>query len=214
MLLGKEPEELDEKAMDVSLILHADHEFNASTFAARVTISTQSDVYSAITSAIGTLKGPLHGGANRAVMQQLKEIGSPQNVDTWVRRKLNSHEKIMGFGHAVYKTMDPRATVLKVFSKQMGERKGVLKWYQMSERMQEVVQREKQLWPNVDFYSAGLYEVMGIPDDLFTTLFAVSRASGWLAHCMEQLEHNKLIRPVSNYVGPTLRAWVSPGRRK
>lgn len=214
MLLGEDPDEFEEKAMDVALILHADHEFNASTFASRVTISTQSDVYSAVTSAIGTLKGPLHGGANRAVMQQLKEIDSVSNIDAWVQRKLAAHEKVMGFGHAVYKTMDPRATVLKEYSRQMGERKGVPKWYQISARMQDVVQREKQLWPNVDFYSAGLYEAMKIPDDLFTTLFAISRMSGWLSHILEQLEHNKLIRPVSQYVGPPLRQWVSPGRRK
>jgi citrate synthase len=214
MLLGEEPDEFAERAMDVALILHADHEFNASTFAARVTISTQSDVYSAITSAIGTLKGPLHGGANRAVMKQLKEIGTVGNIESWVKRKLAAHEKIMGFGHAVYKTMDPRATVLKDYSRQMGERKGVQKWYEISAKVQDTVHREKQLWPNVDFYSAGLYEVMKIPDDLFTTLFAISRMSGWLSHILEQLEHNKLIRPVSQYVGAPLRHWVSPGRRK
>jgi citrate synthase len=214
MLLGNEPDEFEEKAMDVALILHADHEFNASTFAARVTISTQSDVYSAVTSAIGTLKGPLHGGANRAVMRQLKEIGTVANIEAWVKRKLASHEKIMGFGHAVYKTMDPRATVLKEYSRQMGERKNVKKWFDISAKMQDVVYREKQLWPNVDFYSAGLYEVMKIPDDLFTTLFAVSRMSGWLSHIIEQIDHNKLIRPVSQYVGSQHREWVSPGRRK
>lgn len=214
MLLGEAPDPFDEKAMDVALILHADHEFNASTFAARVTISTQSDLYSAVTSAIGTLKGPLHGGANRAVMGQLKEIDSTENIEPWVRQKLASKGKIMGFGHAVYKTMDPRATVLKTYSQQMGARKGVTKWYDISARMQDVVYREKQLWPNVDFYSAGLYEVMKIPDDLFTTLFAISRMSGWLSHVLEQLEHNKLIRPVSQYTGPQLREWISPGRRK
>lgn len=214
MLLGRDPDEFEARAMDVALILHADHEFNASTFAARVTISTESDLYSAITSAIGTLKGPLHGGANRAVMRQLKEIGELQNVEPWVRRKLGGHEKIMGFGHAVYKTMDPRATVLKAYSKQMGERRGDTHWYELSAKLQDVVHREKQLWPNVDFYSAGLYGVMGIPDDLFTTLFAISRMSGWLAHSLEQLEHNKLIRPISEYVGPQLRAWVPPGKRK
>jgi citrate synthase len=214
MLLGREPDEFEIKAMDVALVLHADHEFNASTFAARVTISTLSDVYSAVTSAIGTLKGPLHGGANRAVMAQLKEIGDVKNVDAWVARKLASHEKIMGFGHAVYKTMDPRATVLKEYNRQMAERKGERRWYEISAKMQDVVYNKKQLWPNVDFYSAGLYEVMGIPDDLFTTLFAVSRMSGWLAHIVEQLEHNKLIRPVSQYAGAPLRPWIPPGKRK
>ncbi|MBI2077468.1 MAG: citrate synthase, partial [Euryarchaeota archaeon] len=213
MLLGREPDEFEARAMDVALVLHADHEFNASTFAARVTISTLSDIYSAITSAIGTLKGPLHGGANRAVMAQLKDVGDVTNAEAWVRRKLASHEKIMGFGHAVYKTMDPRATVLKEYSRQMGERKGHQNWYELSAKIQDLVYREKQLWPNVDFYSAGLYEVMEIPDDLFTTLFAISRMSGWLAHALEQVEHNKLIRPVSTYVGPPLRKWVSPGRR-
>ena len=213
MLLGREPDEFEARAMDVALVLHADHEFNASTFAARVTISTLSDVDSAVTSAIGTLKGPLHGGANRAVMAQLKEIGDVKKAEAWVRRKLGAHEKIMGFGHAVYKTMDPRATVLKEYSRQMGERKGNTKWYELSAKVQDLVYREKQLWPNVDFYSAGLYELIGIPDDLFTTVFAISRMSGWLSHVIEQIEHNKLIRPVSNYVGPPLRKWVSPGRR-
>lgn len=214
MLLGRDPDEFEEKAMDVALVLHADHEFNASTFAGRVTISTLSDLYSAIVSAIGTLKGPLHGGANRAVMAQLKEIGEARNVESWVKRKLASHEKIMGFGHAVYKTMDPRATVLKEYCREMGQRKGQARWYEISSKMQEVVHREKQLWPNVDFYSAGLYEAMGIPDDLFTTLFAISRTTGWLSHDIEQLDHNKLIRPVSQYVGATLREWVPPAKRR
>lgn len=214
MLLGRDPDEFETRAMDVALVLHADHEFNASTFAARVTISTLTDVYSAVTSAMGTLKGPLHGGANQAVMVQLKEIGSVEEVEAWVTRKLAAHEKIMGFGHAVYKTMDPRATVLKEYSRQMGGRKGDTRWYEISARLQDVVQRQKGLWPNVDFYSASLYEVMDIPDDLFTTLFAASRTSGWLAHVLEQIEHNKLIRPISQYVGPTLRAWVPPRKRK
>lgn len=214
MLLGRDPDESEVKAMDVALVLHADHEFNASTFAARVTISTLSDIYSAVTSAIGTLKGPLHGGANRAVMQQLREIGDVRNVESWVAKKLAQHEKIMGFGHAVYKTMDPRATVLKEYNRQMAEKKGERRWFEISSRMQDVVQRQKQLWPNVDFYSAGLYEVMGIPADMFTTLFAVSRMSGWLAHVVEQLEHNKLIRPVSQYAGASLRQWTAPAKRK
>jgi citrate synthase len=214
MLLDKEPSKEDARAMDVALILHADHEFNASTFAARVTASTLSDVYSAITSAVGALKGPLHGGANREVMRALEQIGSTDKVDSYVDRKLAAHEKVMGFGHRVYKTMDPRARILKVLSKERGAAVGQLKWYEMSARMEETVRTRKNLYPNVDFYAASLYHVMGIPRPIFPSLFAISRISGWLAHVLEQYADNKLIRPLANYTGPKGLKYVSIGRRK
>lgn len=213
MLTGDEPDEFSTRAIDVALILHADHEFNASTFSGRVTASTLSDIYSAVTSAIGTLKGPLHGGANRAVMEQLRQVGDLSHVDAWVRTQLASHEKIMGFGHAVYRTMDPRATVLRKLSEEAGRRANNLKWYELSTRMQDVVHQQKGLWPNVDFYSASLYHVMGIPDDLFPCMFAMSRISGWLAHILEQYDNNKLIRPLSHYVGSPLREYVPLTKR-
>lgn len=208
MVYGRDPDEFQEHAMDVALILHADHEFNASTFSARVTISTLSDAYSAITSAIGTLKGPLHGGANLAVMRHLEQIPSKDKVESWATTRLDKHEKIMGFGHAVYKTMDPRATVLKRLSEEAGKRYGETKWFELSTALQDVVYRKKGLYPNVDFYSASLYRVLGLPPDLFPPIFAVSRISGWMAHVKEQLEANKLIRPLSNYVGPAVRPYV------
>jgi citrate synthase len=207
MLTGKEPDEFSQRAMDVALILHADHEFNASTFSARVTISTLSDVYSAVTSAIGTLKGPLHGGANLGVMRQLEAIGSVDRVQAWVSETLAKHEKIMGFGHAVYKIMDPRAVVLKKISLEAGKRAGDTKWYELSAKLEDAVFRQKGLYPNVDFYSASTYRSLGIPMDLYPSIFAVSRISGWCAHILEQLGHNKLIRPMSNYIGPQLRPY-------
>lgn len=213
MLTGSEPDEFQERALDVALILHADHEFNASTFSARVTASTLSDLYSAVVSAIGALKGPLHGGANRAVMAQLKEIDDPSRAEAYVQDHLQRHDKIMGFGHAVYRTMDPRATVLKKLSEEAGRRYNQPKWYEISARVQETVYRQKQLWPNVDFYSASLYKALGIEEDLFPSLFAVSRVSGWAAHVLEQFENNKLIRPISQYAGPALRPYVAMGKR-
>lgn len=214
MLSGEEPDAFTEHAMDVALILHADHEFNASTFSARVTASTLSDPYSAVTSAVGTLKGPLHGGANLAVMRQLREIQSVDRVERWVSDTLGRHEKVFGFGHAVYRTMDPRAAILKKYSEEAGKRVNDPRWYQMSARLQDVVQQSKGIWPNVDFYSASVYHTMGIADELFPPIFAVSRISGWMAHILEQYENNKLIRPLSNYVGPQLRPYVTIGRRK
>lgn len=213
MFFGKDPDDLDAKAMDVALILHADHEFNASTFAARVTISTLSDPYSAVTSALGALKGPLHGGANRAVMRQLEEIASVDRVESWTDQQLSGKKKIMGFGHAVYRTMDPRALVLRRLSEENGRRVGDSKWYELSRRLEAVVHDRKGLFPNVDFYSASLYHTMKIPREYFPTLFAASRVSGWLAHIDEQLSDNKLIRPNSRYVGPDYRKYVTAGRR-
>lgn len=213
MMFGKDPDEFAEHAVDVALVLHADHEFNASTFSARVTASTLSDPYSSVVSAIGTLKGPLHGGANWAVMKQLEEIGSVDRVEAWVAERLQRHEKVMGFGHAVYKTMDPRAPILKQLSEEAGRRAGDMKWFQISARLQTVVQQQKGLWPNVDFYSASLYRALGIRPSFFPTLFAVSRISGWSAHILEQLGNNKLIRPLSHYTGSPLRDYVPIKKR-
>jgi citrate synthase len=189
-------------------VLHADHEFNASTFVARVTASTLADVHGAITAAIATLKGPLHGGANEAVMETLQQIGSGDKVDGFLKDAFAQKKKIMGFGHAVYKTEDPRATHLRRLSQKMGQKTGEGKWYDLSQKVEEYVKREKGLYCNVDFYSASLYHVMGIPTDLFTPVFAVSRVAGWTAHALEQLANNKLIRPESEYIGQTGVAYV------
>jgi citrate synthase len=201
-LFGKTPDDVATKTMDLAFILHADHELNASTFSARVTAATLSDMYSAIVSAIGTLKGPLHGGANEGVIKNLLEIGSLNNVEPWLKKKFEDKEKVMGFGHRVYRTEDPRATHLRQMSRKLGERIGETKWYEMSIKMEEVIKREKHLNPNVDFYSASTYYTLGIPTDLFTPIFACSRISGWTAHVLEQYEHNRLIRPRAEYVGP------------
>jgi citrate synthase len=201
-LNGVEPDDVATRTMDVAFILHADHELNASTFAARVTAATLSDMYSAVVSAIGALKGPLHGGANEGVIKNLLEIGSLENVEEWTTRQLDNKVKIMGFGHRVYRTEDPRATHLREMSRQLGERSGQKKWYDMSQKMEEVVMREKSLNPNVDFYSASTYYALGLPTDLFTPIFACSRISGWTAHILEQYENNRLIRPRAEWVGP------------
>jgi citrate synthase len=189
----------------VSLILHADHELNASTFAARVAAATLTDIHSAIVGAIGALKGPLHGGANAEVMKMLIEIGrdaGPDRAEAFVRAKLARKEKISGFGHRVYHTEDPRATHLRRFSKTLGERIGQPEWFQMSQRIEALVKAEKKLNPNVDFYSASMFYAMGIPIDLYTPIFAVSRISGWTAHVLEQYANNRLIRPRTEYIGP------------
>ncbi len=212
-LTGEAPDAVATRTMDVAFILHADHELNASTFAARVTAATLSDMYSAIVSAIGTLKGPLHGGANEGVIQNLLEIGSVENVEAWLLEALKNKKKIMGFGHRVYKTEDPRATHLRAMSGQLGERTGEKKWYEMSRRMEEIMMREKHLNPNVDFYSASTYYALGIPTDLFTPIFACSRISGWTAHVLEQFENNRLIRPRAEYMGPRGLTYVPIGER-
>ncbi len=205
MLNGELPTPAMAKALDVCLILHADHGLNASTFAARVTIATLSDLYSAITTAIGTLKGPLHGGANEEVMHMLNEIGTIDRVDACIQGKLARKELIMGFGHRVYKAYDPRATYLKTFSKQVAADTGNLHLYEMSRQIEEIMEREvaaKGIFPNVDFYSATTYFSLGLDLDLFTCMFALSRNSGWCGHCIEQLNGNRLIRPMADYVGP------------
>jgi citrate synthase len=202
MMNGQRPDDYAAHTMDVALTLHADHEFNASTFSARVTIATLSDMYDAIVAAIGTLSGPLHGGANEQVMRMLQRVGSEENAEQWIRDALARRERIMGFGHRVYKTDDPRAVVLKEMSRELGERTGAPQWFRMSDRIQKVVLQEKGLYANVDFYSASAYYVMNIPIDLYTPIFAASRISGWSAHVLEQLQNNRLIRPRSDYVGP------------
>jgi citrate synthase len=207
-LFGKDPDDIATRTMDVAFVLHADHELNASTFSARVTAATLSDIYSAIVSAIGTLKGPLHGGANEGVIKNLLEIGSVDNVEPWLKDQFARKAKIMGFGHRVYRTEDPRATHLRDMSRLLGDRVGNTLWYQMSRKMEEVMMREKHLNPNVDFYSASTYYTLGIPTDLFTPIFACSRISGWTAHVLEQFANNRLIRPRAEYVGPRGRKWV------
>ncbi|HWG91236.1 MAG TPA: citrate synthase [Candidatus Thermoplasmatota archaeon] len=214
MLQGKVPDKEICRDFDVALVLHADHHFNASTFSARVTASTLSDLHSAITSAVGTLKGPLHGGANTEVMQMLEEIGSKENVEPYILGKLERKEKIMGFGHRVYKTVDPRSVVLKEVAERLGSRKGNLKFFEMNTVAQRVMKEKKNLDPNVDFYSAVCYNLMGINKDLFTPIFALSRVTGWTAHCMEQWKDNRLIRPDAEYVGPTNVAYVPIEQRK
>jgi citrate synthase len=205
LLTGQRPSALATRAFDVSLVLHADHELNASTFAARVAAATLTDIHSAIVAAVGTLKGPLHGGANADVMKMLLDIGKdagPERAEDYVRAKLARKEKISGFGHRVYRTEDPRATHLRRFSKLLGEKSGQPQWYEMSQRIESLVKNEKKLNPNVDFYSASMFYSLGIPIDLYTPIFAVSRISGWTAHVLEQYSNNRLIRPRTDYIGP------------
>jgi len=202
MLSGERPNALATRAFDVALILHADHELNASTFAARVAAATLTDIHSTIVAAIGTLKGPLHGGANADVMRLLLEIGAVEKIEEVVRAKLARKEKIPGFGHRVYHTEDPRATHLRQMSRDLGQRAGQPVWYEMSQRIEALVKSEKKLNANVDFYSASTYHALGIPIDLFTPIFAVSRISGWTAHVLEQYANNRLIRPRAEYIGP------------
>src|SRR5712671_3536026 len=205
MLTGERPSGLATRAFDVALVLHADHELNASTFAARVAAATLTDIHSAIVGAIGALKGPLHGGANADVMRLLLEIGAEgpvEKAEEVVRAKLARKEKIPGFGHRAYHTEDPRATHLRQMSRDLGQRAGEPIWYEMSQRIEALVKSEKKLNPNVDFYSASTYYALGIPIELFTPIFAVSRVSGWTAHVLEQYAHNRLIRPRAEYVGP------------
>jgi citrate synthase len=213
MLEGKAPSASFVKAMDVSLILYAEHEFNASTFTARVVCSTLSDMHSSISAAIGALKGPLHGGANERVMEVLEEVGSPERAETWVRDALARKQRIMGFGHRVYKEGDPRARYLKSLCQQLAAEVGNTDLEQTAEVIERVVTTEKKLPPNLDWPSARLYHYMGLPVDLYTPLFVVSRVTGWSAHVIEQLDNNRLIRPRARYTGPAPRAWVPVERR-
>ena len=205
LLTGERPHATAIRALDIALILHADHELNASTFAGRVAAATLTDIYSAVVAAIGTLKGPLHGGANAEVMKMLLELGqtaSGERVDDVIRAKLARKEKIAGFGHRVYRTEDPRATHLRRMSQELGKRSGNTAWFDMSQRIEALVKGEKKLNANVDFYSASTYYALGIPIDLYTPVFAVSRMSGWTAHILEQYANNRLIRPRADYTGP------------
>jgi citrate synthase len=202
MINGEKPSKEAESTLDLCYVLHADHGMNASTFSARVTIATLSDMYSAITTAIGTLKGPLHGGANEGVIKMLKEIGSIEKVDAYIEDALANKRKIMGIGHRVYRVLDPRAPHLKRMAQILSAKLGDAKWIQMSERIAEIMLQKKDLNANVDFYSATVYYSLGIPTDLFTPIFAISRTSGWTAHVLEQLADNRLIRPQSLYTGP------------
>ena len=201
MLRGEKAEADEARMFDVALILHADHELNASTFTTRVVAGTLADMYGCVTAGIAALAGPLHGGANTAVMKMLIEIGDPKKIDEWLEKALEEKRKIMGIGHAVYKTEDPRATWLRKFSKQMADKKGEQKWFEMSQRIEQLMLEKKGMHPNVDFYSASTYYLMGIPLDLFTPIFAVSRISGWTGHILEQYANNKLIRPRAEYIG-------------
>ncbi|HEY5812137.1 MAG TPA: citrate synthase [Terrimicrobiaceae bacterium] len=210
LLNGKDPSPEAEKTLDVAYVLHADHGMNASTFSARVTIATLSDIYSAITSAIGTLKGPLHGGANEGVIHMLLEIGSEDKVDDWVEEQLAQKKKIMGIGHRVYKVLDPRAPHLRAMAIKLCEELGEPKWIRMSERIAEIMKEKKGLNANVDFYSATVYYSLGIPTDMFTPIFAIARTSGWTGHVLEQLADNRLYRPLSAYVGPPVGKKFAP----
>jgi len=215
MLNGTAPSAMAERALDIALILHADHELNASTFAARVTAATLSDMHSAVTSAIGTLKGPLHGGANEAVFQILQAIDSSgADPIEYVKGMLAQKKKIPGFGHRVYHTEDPRATHLRTMSHDLGQSSGQAKWFEISQKIEEFVKADKKLNANVDFYSASTYRTLGIDVDLFTPVFAVSRVSGWTAHVIEQLDDNRLIRPRAEYVGPAYpQHWIAIEKR-
>ncbi len=208
MLNGAMPDEYAAHVMDTAFILHADHELNASTFSARVTAGTLADMYAAITSAIGTLSGPLHGGANEQVIRMLQRVGSVDNAENYIREALERKDRIMGFGHRVYRTEDPRATHLRVMSEELGKRNGDLRWFQMSRIIENYMKEHKGLYANVDFYSASVYYMLGIPIDLDTPIFASSRIAGWTAHVLEQYSNNRLIRPRAEYVGPKVTEYV------
>ena len=213
MLFGTKPSPLAAKAMDTALILHADHELNASTFAARVTVATLSDIHSGVVSGIGALKGPLHGGANVGVIRMLLEIDEVDRAEAWIKSALGQKKRIMGFGHRVYNTEDPRATHLRKMSEALGREVGQTKWYEMSRIIERTLNEQKGLNANVDFYSASTYYAMGIDSDLYTPMFVMSRVSGWSAHILEQQANNRLIRPRAEYTGPRQATYVPIDRR-
>jgi citrate synthase len=213
VLTGEMPSDEDARIFDQCLVLHADHTLNASTFTARVTAATLADIHSAVTAAIAALKGPLHGGANERVFKMLEEIGTVDKAEANVKERLSRKERIMGFGHAVYRTEDPRAKVLRKLAARLAETKGEPKWFEISERVDEVVRKEKGLYPNVDYYAACVYHYLGIPTDLFTPVFAASRVAGWTAHIREQYSDNRIIRPESEYIGPNPRKYIPPANR-
>jgi citrate synthase len=206
MLRGTEPSPADTKALDVSLILYAEHEFNASTFTARVVCSTESDLHSAVVAAIGALKGRLHGGANEKVMDLLRAAGGPATAEKWIRDALARKEKIMGFGHRVYKAGDVRAGILKAYARQAAEAAGQVPWEETAEIIEKVLAAEKKLFPNLDWPAGRLYHAMGLEVPLYTPIFVMARVAGWSAHVIEQLEHNRIIRPRGRYTGPGTRA--------
>ncbi|MFN9510702.1 MAG: citrate/2-methylcitrate synthase [Planctomycetota bacterium] len=212
-LKNRKPTELEIRAMDVSLILYAEHEWNASTFTARVIASTLSDFYSAITGGIGALRGPLHGGANEAAMELLDQMSNPDSAESSLLEMLSKKIKVMGFGHRVYKGADPRSDIIKPWSKRLCDATGNTQLYAISERIEAVMRREKGMFPNVDFYSASLYRSLEIPTELFTPIFVLSRISGWSAHILEQRADNRLIRPLADYTGPEPRAWTPLAKR-
>jgi citrate synthase len=216
MLLGQEPEEMPARVMDMALVLHADHEMNASTFAALVTASTLSDIYSAVASGVGALKGPLHGGANEAVLKMLQEIEDPKNVESWVEEALAKKKKIMGFGHRVYKNYDPRARIFKEHARRLSEKTRFSRFFQINDRLEAVMQARKGsqgIFPNVDLYSGIVYHQLGIATDLFTPIFAIARVAGWTAHILEYWQDNRLFRPNASYDGPPPREYVPVSRR-
>jgi len=216
MLFGTEPDEMAAKVMDAALILHADHEMNASTFASLVVCSTLSDIYSAVSCGVGALKGPLHGGANEAVLKMLQEIEDPKNVETWVDQALAKKTKIMGFGHRVYKNYDPRARILKEYARRLSEKTKFSRFFQVNDKLEQVMQARKGqqgIFPNVDLYSGIVYHQMGIPMDLFTPIFAIARVAGWTAHILEYWQDNRLFRPNAIYYGPPPRPYVPVSAR-
>ena len=212
-LTGQEPDPLIKRIFDQALILHVDHELNASTFAARVTAATLADIYSSVTSAIGALKGPLHGGANEQVMKMLTDIGSPDRAEAWIKKALGRKEKIAGFGHPVYRTEDPRATFLRGKAELLAKHVGNTTWYDITREVERVVTAHTKVYPNVDLYSGPIYHMMGIPTELFTPIFACSRVVGWTAHILEQWENNRLIRPRARYTGPDELPYVAMDQR-
>lgn len=214
MVTGAVPSATRRRAFDRSLVLYAEHELNASTFAARVTVSTLSDLYSGIVAAIGALKGPLHGGANEEAWKVLEQVGTPENAEAWIDAALARHERIMGFGHRVYKTGDPRATILKADCEQVARELGDDRWERIADTIERAVTSRKKLPPNADWPSARLYHYLGLRIDVYTPIFAMSRVSGWSAHVIEQLDHNRLVRPRARYVGPPSRPLRASGRRQ
>jgi 2-methylcitrate synthase/citrate synthase II len=213
MLFGKEPDDLNTKTLDTSLVLYAEHGYNASTFAARVTVSTLSDIYSGVVSAIGALKGPLHGGANEKAMEMLMEIGSPERAEPYIKEALAQKKKIMGFGHREYKISDSRAGIMSEMGHRIAEQKGDKRWVEIADIVERVMKQEKNLFPNVDFPAAYTYYLMGIPIPLYTPIFAVSRITGWTAHIIEQLDNNRIIRPKCLYEGPAPRPYIPIDQR-